>query len=180
LDVEGRPDFRALVGGQSHSRVAMCFDLLEIDGRDLRALPLVTRRARLKAFLKRADDELLRYSNTLRMPRSCSPHSMSVVWRVRCQVRTEDGSRSNAMHGGPLTVIGARCSRRGAGKPEGLEAKVSGHYSPRNRTTTLVFVKKGDRHEKQLCSCPSCEPCTLQRGRCLRSINGCLPSGPEQ
>jgi bifunctional non-homologous end joining protein LigD len=33
LDAEGRPDFRALVGRQKHSRVAWCFDLLEIDGR---------------------------------------------------------------------------------------------------------------------------------------------------
>lgn len=62
LDAEGRPDFRALVGGQKHSRVAWCFDLMEIDGRDLRALPLVTRRARLGALLKRANDELLRIS----------------------------------------------------------------------------------------------------------------------
>lgn len=63
LDAQGRPDFRALVGGQKHSRVAMCFDLLEIDGRDMRAFPLVTRRARLKALLKRAG-ELLRQSDT--------------------------------------------------------------------------------------------------------------------
>jgi bifunctional non-homologous end joining protein LigD len=32
----------------------MCFDLLEIDGRDMRAFPLVTRRVRLRALLKRA------------------------------------------------------------------------------------------------------------------------------
>jgi bifunctional non-homologous end joining protein LigD len=68
LDAEGRPDFRALVGGQRHSRVAWCFDLLEIDGRDLRALPLTTRRARLGALLKRAQDDLLRFSETFPDP----------------------------------------------------------------------------------------------------------------
>jgi bifunctional non-homologous end joining protein LigD len=68
LDSEGRPDFRALVGGQKHSRVAWCFDLLEIDGRDLSSFPLVTRRARLKALLKKAGDELLRYSDSFPDP----------------------------------------------------------------------------------------------------------------
>lgn len=68
LDAEGRPDFRALVGGQKHSRVAWCFDLLEIDGRDLRSFPLVTRRVRLKALLKKAGDELLRYSDSFPDP----------------------------------------------------------------------------------------------------------------
>jgi bifunctional non-homologous end joining protein LigD len=55
LDAEGRPDFRALVGGQKHSRVAWCFDLLEVDGRDMRAFPLVTRRVRLRALLVKRD-----------------------------------------------------------------------------------------------------------------------------
>ncbi len=32
LDAEGRPDFRALAGGQKHGRVAWCFDLMEING----------------------------------------------------------------------------------------------------------------------------------------------------
>lgn len=62
LDAEGRPDFRALVGGQKHSRVAWCFDLMEINERDLRPLPLQTRRARLGALLKKAGSEILRFS----------------------------------------------------------------------------------------------------------------------
>ena len=68
LDAEGRPDFRALVGGQKHSRVAWCFDLLEIDGRDMRAFPLLTRRVRLAALLKKASNELLRMSDTFPDP----------------------------------------------------------------------------------------------------------------
>ena len=68
LDAEGRPDFRALVGGQKHSRVAWCFDLLEIDGRDMCPFPLITRRVRLSALLKKAGDELLRYSDSFSDP----------------------------------------------------------------------------------------------------------------
>jgi bifunctional non-homologous end joining protein LigD len=62
-DAQGNPDFRALVGGQKE-KVAWCFDLLEIDGRDMRPYPLVTRRVRLAALLKRAGLERLRCSET--------------------------------------------------------------------------------------------------------------------
>lgn len=68
LDAEGRPDFRALVGGQKHNRVAWCFDLLEIDGRDMSPFPLLTRRVRLAALIKKAGDELLRMSDTFPDP----------------------------------------------------------------------------------------------------------------
>jgi bifunctional non-homologous end joining protein LigD len=68
LDNEGRPDFRALVGGQKHSRVAYCFDLLMIDGEDLRPFPLVTRRVHLSKLLKKAAIETLRYSDTFSDP----------------------------------------------------------------------------------------------------------------
>lgn len=62
LDAACRPDFRALVGGQKHSRVAWCFDLFEINGCDMRDQPLTVRRARLAALLKKAGSEILRYS----------------------------------------------------------------------------------------------------------------------
>lgn len=67
-DAEGRPDFRALIGGQRHSLVLWCFDLIEIDGTDMRPLSLVTRRARLKAMIKQADDECIRNSDTFKNP----------------------------------------------------------------------------------------------------------------
>jgi bifunctional non-homologous end joining protein LigD len=47
---------------------AYCFDLLEIDGRDLRPFPLLTRRVRLKALLKRAGAEQLLYSEAFADP----------------------------------------------------------------------------------------------------------------
>lgn len=68
LDAEGRPDFRALVGGQKHSRVAFCFDLLEIDGRDMRPFPLLTRRVRLNTLLRKAAIETLLYSDSFPDP----------------------------------------------------------------------------------------------------------------
>lgn len=62
-DAEGKPDFRALVGGQQH-KIGMCFDLLEIDGRDMRSFPLVARRVRLRTLLKRAASDVLHFSET--------------------------------------------------------------------------------------------------------------------
>jgi bifunctional non-homologous end joining protein LigD len=38
------------------------FDLLELEGRDLRELPLEQRRARLKALLTRSESDLIRFS----------------------------------------------------------------------------------------------------------------------
>ena len=67
LDAEGRPDFRALVGGQK-DKAAYCFDLLEIDGRDMRPFPLITCRVRLKALLKRAGADRLLYSEAFGDP----------------------------------------------------------------------------------------------------------------
>lgn len=67
LDAEGKPDFRALVGGQKH-KTGICFDLLEIDGRDMRPFPLITRRVRLKALLRRAGGDVLQYSDAFPDP----------------------------------------------------------------------------------------------------------------
>jgi bifunctional non-homologous end joining protein LigD len=41
-----------------------CFDLLELNGRDLRELPLVQRRAKLQALLGRAKCNLIRFSQS--------------------------------------------------------------------------------------------------------------------
>jgi bifunctional non-homologous end joining protein LigD len=58
----GQPDFLALVHGRHVPTCVYCFDLLELNGRDLREQPLVQRRARLQALLVRADSKLIRYS----------------------------------------------------------------------------------------------------------------------
>jgi bifunctional non-homologous end joining protein LigD len=58
----GQPDFLALLHGRQASRCVYAFDLLELQGRDLREQPLVQRRARLQALLTRADSNLIRYS----------------------------------------------------------------------------------------------------------------------
>jgi ATP-dependent DNA ligase len=58
----GEPDFLALLHGRHVSTCVYCFDLLELNGRDLREQPLVQRRSRLKALLKRAKCNVIRFS----------------------------------------------------------------------------------------------------------------------
>jgi bifunctional non-homologous end joining protein LigD len=60
----GEPDFLALLHGRHASVCIYCFDLLELNGRDLREQPLVYRRARLEALLARAKCNLIRFSES--------------------------------------------------------------------------------------------------------------------
>jgi bifunctional non-homologous end joining protein LigD len=60
-DRDGHPDFRRLLHGtaQPHELVVWCFDLLALDGADLRALPFVKRRTMLAKLLRRAPSALM-------------------------------------------------------------------------------------------------------------------------
>jgi bifunctional non-homologous end joining protein LigD len=58
----GQPDFLALLYGSHVPTCVYCFDLLELNGRDLREQPLVQRRARLQALLARAKCNVIRFS----------------------------------------------------------------------------------------------------------------------
>jgi len=60
----GEPDFLALLHGRHVPTCVYCFDLLELNGRDLREHPLVQRRARLQALLARAKCTVIRFSET--------------------------------------------------------------------------------------------------------------------
>jgi bifunctional non-homologous end joining protein LigD len=61
-DGDGKPDFEALMFGKAGHLCGWCFDLLELNGRVLRPLPLVKRKSKLRDLLIKADDDGLRYS----------------------------------------------------------------------------------------------------------------------
>ena len=64
-DADGMPDFRGLMTGNCGAgHCAWCFDLLVMDGRDIRRRPLEERRARLKELLFAADWSLVRFSDS--------------------------------------------------------------------------------------------------------------------
>jgi bifunctional non-homologous end joining protein LigD len=69
LDAEGKSGFQALQaalgdGGNPEKIVAYAFDLLYLDGQDLRQLPLLQRKEKLKALLTKSKQQsILRYSD---------------------------------------------------------------------------------------------------------------------
>ena len=62
-DDKGKPDFRALMSGGRHGVCAWCFDLMHLNGHDLRPVPLTERRDLLRNLLIEADDHALRFSD---------------------------------------------------------------------------------------------------------------------
>lgn len=58
LDATGRPDFAAI--GRRGSATTLCaFDLLELNGRDMRGLPLMERRRRLQTLSAKAPTHMV-------------------------------------------------------------------------------------------------------------------------
>ena len=60
---QGQPDFLALLHGRHVPVCVYAFDLLELQGRDLRELPLEQRRAKLRRLLARGKGNLIRFSD---------------------------------------------------------------------------------------------------------------------
>ena len=68
-DAQGRPDFRALLFAVRHAPLCVyAFDLMEIQGRDIRNDPLVQRRTRLKSLFTRGHSRLIRFSKSFTDP----------------------------------------------------------------------------------------------------------------
>jgi bifunctional non-homologous end joining protein LigD len=61
---DNKPDFAALMAGDKANLCACCFDLLELNGKDLRSLPLKARRKALQRLLSRAKNPRLRFSES--------------------------------------------------------------------------------------------------------------------
>jgi bifunctional non-homologous end joining protein LigD len=59
---DGHPDFLVLMTGGMDGLCAWCFDLLDLNGRDLRERSLTDRKNALRRLLIKADDDTLRYS----------------------------------------------------------------------------------------------------------------------
>ena len=66
LDAEGRPDFAA-IGRRGAAATLWAFDLLELNGSDLRTKPLLERRRRLQGLLPKALEHI-RFSESFADP----------------------------------------------------------------------------------------------------------------
>ena len=90
------PDFRAL---HFHNDVGVlcvwCFDLLHLDGKDLRALPLTERKATLERLIYKARDNRLRFSETFddgaKLLASCDRMSLEGIVSKRADAPYRSG-----------------------------------------------------------------------------------------
>lgn len=90
------PDFRAL---HFHNDVGVlcvwCFDLLHLDGKDLRALPLTERKAKLERLIYKTRDNRLRFSETfndgVKLLASCDRMSLEGIVSKRADAPYRSG-----------------------------------------------------------------------------------------
>ena len=98
-DADGIPDFHALTTGNAHGCCAWCFDLMMIDGKDVRAEPLEERRARLETLLAGADQDLLRLSEAFDDPVKLLEAAMKLGLEGIVSKRREQSYRSGPNSG---------------------------------------------------------------------------------
>lgn len=99
---DGRPNFHRM-----HSRMVwnaeqlafVAFDLLHLDGQDLRSLPLIERKARLWNVIKPAKESF----STATMLRAAAPHSSrpSSRWALRAWSRSDAKALTGAARSNP-------------------------------------------------------------------------------
>jgi bifunctional non-homologous end joining protein LigD len=145
-DEDGRPSFQLIQNADDSSDVrAFLFDLLEMDGEDLKALPLSERRARLAAILPKGSERLILSGELKGDPAALFDEIAARGWEgliaKRRDSRYEPGRRSGAW--GKIRclleqefVIGGFTSPRGARSHFG--ALLVGYYRGRE----LVYAGK--------------------------------------
>ena len=98
IGAHGEPDFLALLHGRHVPVCVYAFDLLELNGHDLREQPLVQRRARLQALLARAKSDSLRFSESFpdanALLAECARRGLEGIVAKRKDARYRSGTRS--------------------------------------------------------------------------------------
>ena len=127
LGVDGYPDFNALHSGKHNEEVQLCaFDVLAMDGDDLRKLPLSMRKANLARLLARwpdgtflSDFEQAEIGPDLfvaacQMPGEQASRSALSGWYVEAlgQGQEPEASRDGAGDGGACLMSADKHSRR--------------------------------------------------------------------
>ena len=93
-DDDGKPDFKALMENATGALCAWCFDLMELNGQDMRSLPLLERRVQLRHLLAKADENGLRYSDEFRSPEAARGRAEREGLRASSKKRSYQPYRS--------------------------------------------------------------------------------------
>jgi len=124
---DGTTDFSVLqneLKGKSTKTVLVAFDLLYLNGRDLRKLPLFQRKAELKKIVEGTDiqfSESFEIGGREMFAHACKLGLEGVVSKVRDgpypQGRTNDWVKKTCVHRETLTIAGSRSTRGNRGSP---------------------------------------------------------------
>jgi bifunctional non-homologous end joining protein LigD len=97
-DPEDRPDFYALMRRRTSGLCVWCFDLLTLNGQDLRPVALEQRKAKLEVLLRKTDDNTLRLSHTFadgeKLLHAASQNGLEGIVSKRRMARYVAGSAS--------------------------------------------------------------------------------------
>jgi bifunctional non-homologous end joining protein LigD len=80
-DNDGKPDFKALMG-QNANVCVWCFDLMALDGRDVRQLPLVERRVVLRGLLSTPATRTCGFPRSSRTPSNSCKCQRAWAWKA--------------------------------------------------------------------------------------------------
>ena len=152
FNAAGRPDFSALQNAfDSHSTVDVVmfvFDLLWLNGTDLRALPLRERRRLLREVLEEIDNPLVRFSEDFQE----DPQSLLASAR-KMQLEGLMGKRGDAPYrsGRSTDWIKLKCNKR-------QEFVIGGFSRPRGAVTGVDSLLLGvfDQNGSLRCNAPRC------------------------
>jgi bifunctional non-homologous end joining protein LigD len=159
-DDEGRSDFQLLQialgnDGSTANLLFYVFDILELNGRDLRDLPLIERKEILKAILEKADGERVRYSDhwdgkgQAILARGCEMGLEGVISKDKMAPYTSGRGdlwvKSKCLQGQEVIIVGYTAPE---GRRIGFGSLVLAANSPEGELLYLGRVGTGFDHQK--------------------------------
>ena len=95
INEQGEPDFSSLLNRRHHSLCVWVFDILALNGKDLRPLPLWQRRRKLDLLMKRVTSPAIQYSELFDDPESllkaCETHGLEGIVSKRIDKPYQSG-----------------------------------------------------------------------------------------
>ena len=151
LGPDGNTSFASLQAafqeGARHPLTYFAFDLLHLNGRNLRNLPLRERKALLAEILARADPRLLRLSEHLESDgptifrKACELHAEGIVSKRAaakyCSGRSSDWLKSKCLHQQEFVVGGFTLPSNGI---HGVGALLLGYYRQEDGKNRLIYA----------------------------------------
>jgi bifunctional non-homologous end joining protein LigD len=159
-DEEGRTDFQLLQialgnDGSTANLTFYVFDILQLNGRDLRDLPLIERKEILKAVFEKADAERIRYSDhwdgkgKAMLARGCEMGLEGVISKDKMAPYTSGRSelwvKSKCLQGQEVIIVGYTAPE---GRRIGFGSLVLAANSPEGEFLYLGRVGTGFDHQK--------------------------------